>query len=225
MRLSNKDLDEKKSMNNHLHLLEAYTNLYRVWPDDRVRARLLELIEVFTRRILDQERLHFHHFFDETWQIKSSTYNFGHDIEASWLLCEAAFVVGEQKLRSEITKLAVAMVSGLCKEAFDTDGGLFYAGEAGLVIDDNKEWWPQAEAVVGLINAYQISNQLDFLEVAWRCWQFIDNHIVDKVHGEWFWRVSRDREADINEPKISEWKGPYHNGRACFELLRRLDPA
>ena len=89
-RLSDKDMNEKKSMNNHLHVLEAYTNLYRVWPEPRVAERLRELIELFLNRILDAQTKHLHHFFNEQWQVRSDTYTFGHDIEASWLLCEAA---------------------------------------------------------------------------------------------------------------------------------------
>jgi mannobiose 2-epimerase len=222
MRLSDKDMNEKKSMNNHLHLLEAYSTLYRIWPDERLYRRLFELIEVLTQKIVDRTHRHFYHFFDERWTVRSRRYNYGHDIEASWLLCEAAGVLGDKTLRDSIQRLAVNIVQTVCAEGFDTDGGLFYEGQDGSVVDDNKDWWPQAEAMVGLINACQISGDGYFLKTAFRCWQFIESYMIDKENGEWFWRVARDGKPDLNEPKISEWKGPYHNMRACLQVLHRL---
>ncbi len=106
-------------------------------------------------------------------------------------------------------------------EGVDCDGGLFYEGRNGRIIDSNKEWWPQAEAVVGFLNAYQISKDEAFLEAAGRCWDFIDRHIIDRALGEWFWRVDRHGKPDPIEPKVSMWKCPYHNGRACLEIVRR----
>ncbi|RJP27277.1 MAG: N-acyl-D-glucosamine 2-epimerase [Candidatus Omnitrophota bacterium] len=223
-RLSDKDLNEKKSMNNHLHLLEAYTHFYRIHKDPKIADRLWELIRLFQLQILDIKTIHFHHFFDERWQPKSSTYTFGHDIEGSWLLTEAADALNNDALSAEVNRLALALSSTVCKEGIDQDGGLFYEGQAGAVIDTNKEWWPQAEAVVGFLNAWRLSGKERFFAAALKIWTFIENRIVDKQHGDWFWRVSRDGEVDHNEPKVSEWKGPYHNTRACLESIRRLKP-
>jgi mannobiose 2-epimerase len=221
-RLSDKDMNEKKSMNNHLHLLESYTNLYRIWRDPAVEGKLAELIHVFDRYIVDRNALHFGHFFDERWQRKSDTYTFGHDIEGSWLLCEAADVLGRTQSTTNVKDLALRIAEAVLEEGFDNDGGLFYEGEAGRVIDTNKEWWPQAEAVVGFLNAYQLSGRRRFFEAARDCWEFIERCIVDRTHGEWFWRVSRDGTPDPHEPKVSEWKSPYHNTRTCLETMRRL---
>jgi len=223
VRLSDKDMNEKKSMNNHLHVLEGYTNLCRAWPDPRLADRLRSLIDLFERHILDRNTCHFGHFFNERWEKRSDTYTFGHDIEGSWLLCEAADILGRPEVIQRIGRLAVDIAQAVYEQGLDSDGGLFYEGKAGRVIDTNKEWWPQAEAVVGFLNAYQLSSREHFFEAALRCWEFIERAIVDHTHGEWFWRVDQNRMPDCNEPKVSEWKGPYHNTRACLETIRRLD--
>jgi mannobiose 2-epimerase len=222
VRLSEKDLNEKKSMNNHLHVLEAYSSLRRVWHDPRVDERLRELIDLFARRMLDAGRGHLQHFFDERWNARSDSYTFGHDIEASWLLCEAADVLGDETLRLRVHELALHLAEAVRDEAIDTDGGLCYEGRAGTIIDRRKESWPQAEAIVGFINAFQLSGNTEFLAAARRIWEYLENHIVDREHGEWFWRINADGRPDPDLPKVSEWKGPYHGTRACLEIMRRL---
>jgi mannobiose 2-epimerase len=221
-RLSDKDMNEKKSMNNHLHLLEGYTNLCRVWRDPSVEKALTDLIDIFDRHILDSSTSHFGHFFDETWQPRSDTYTFGHDIEGSWLLCEAAEVLGRPQQIEAVAETALRIAEVVWEQGLDADGGLFYEGKDGEVVDANKEWWPQAEAVVGFLNAYQLSHEERFFEAARACWRFIERYIVDHADGEWFWRVDRDGKPDVDEPKLSPWKSPYHNTRACLEAIRRL---
>jgi len=222
LRLSDKDMDEKKSMNNHLHLLEAYTNLYRVRPDDRLKNRLLEVLDIFATYIIDSNTGHMNHFFDENWNPKSENYTFGHDIEASWLLCEATEVLGDPNIISRTQNLSLHLARITLTEGLDKDGGLCYEGEAGKVTDTNREWWPQAEAVVGFLNAYQLSREEPFLTTAGKSWDFITNYIVDKKHGDWFWRIDSNGRPDENEPKVSQWKGPYHSVRMCLEATRRL---
>jgi len=222
LRLSEKDMDEKKSMNNHLHLLEAYTNLYRIQPDTRLRERLAELINIFDMRIADPATGHLHHFFDDQWQPKSANYTFGHDIEAGWLLCEAAEVLDDPDVTSQAQRLALRLARITMAEALDDDGGLCYEGRAGQITDPNREWWPQAECIVGFLNAYELSSDRSFLEAAQKAWDFIEKYFVDKEHGEWFWRIDPDGRADPAEPKVSQWKSPYHNVRACLEIIRRL---
>ena len=189
-RLSDKDMNEKKSMNNHLHVLEAYTNLYRVWPEPRVAQRLRELIQLFEQRILDPRTKHLNHFFDEEWRVRSDTYTFGHDIEATWLLCEAAEVLGDAALRRQAEAVALPMAEVVLREGIDTDGALRYEGKGGKIIDGGKECWPQAEAVIGFLNACQISRDEKYLAAMLRVWDFIANQLVDRVHGEWFWRIT-----------------------------------
>jgi mannobiose 2-epimerase len=222
MRLSDKDMNEKKSMNNHLHVLEGYANLLRVWPDARLAERLREMIDLFRHHILNSEQTHFQHFFDEAWAPKSGSYTFGHDIEGGWLLCEAAEVLGDESLLMDVRALAVRMARAVLAEGLDTDGGLFYEGRDGRIINPNKEWWPQAEAVVGFYNAWQLTGDNAFREAAVRCWRFIQDHVVDREHGEWFWCIRPDGTPDPAQPKVSFWKCPYHNGRCCLEIIKRI---
>jgi mannobiose 2-epimerase len=222
MRLSDKDMNEKKSMNNHLHVLEAYTGLLRAAPQPRPAARLRELIDLFRRHILNTEQTHFQHFFDEAWTPRSGSYTFGHDIEGSWLLCEAAEVLGDERLLAEVRELAVKMARSVLAEGLDKDGGLCYEGRDGRIINPNREWWPQAEAVVGFYNAWQLTGDEAFREAAARCWQFIADKVVDHECGEWFWCIRPDGTPDPDQPKVSPWKGPYHNGRCCLEIVKRI---
>jgi mannobiose 2-epimerase len=221
-RLSDKDMNEKKSMNNHLHVLEAYTNLYRMWPEPRVAERLRELIDIFLTRILDARTKHLHHFFNEQWEVRSDTYTFGHDIEASWLLCEAAEGLDDTKLLARVRAVALPMAEVGLREGIAADGALCYEGKSGEIIDPGKECWPQAEALVGFLNAFELSGDEKFFAGARRVWDYIENNLVDRVHGEWFWRINPDGQPDNKLPKVSEWKGPYHATRACLETMKRL---
>jgi mannobiose 2-epimerase len=223
LRLSDKDMDEKKSMNNHLHLLEAYTNLYRVWPDDALRRRLVELIEIFEQRIADPATGHLNHFFDESWQPKSDDYTFGHDIEASWLLCEAGEVLDDSDLASRVRHQALWLAQIVLSEGVDHDGGLCYRGQHGHVTDPNREWWPQIESAVGFLNTYQLSGEQRLFDAAKQAWDYLEKNFVDTEHGEWFWRIDPTGRPDPTEPKVSEWKGPYHGVRGCLEIVKRLE--
>jgi cellobiose epimerase len=221
-RLSEKDMNEKKSMNNHLHVLEAYTNLYRAWPEPCVAERLRELIDIFLARILDAHTNHLHHFFNEQWEVRSDTYTYGHDIEASWLLCEAAEGLGDAKLLARVRAVALPMADVVLREGIAYDGALCYEGKSGEIIDPGRECWPQAEALVGFLNAFELSGDEKFFAAARRVWDYIENNLVDRVHGEWFWRINPDGQPDSQLPKVSEWKGPYHATRACLETMKRL---
>jgi mannobiose 2-epimerase len=222
-RLSEVDLDEKKSMNTHLHLLEAYSALLRVHEDSTVRLRMRELIDIFLDRILNPATQHFILFFDEEWRPRSGKISFGHDIEGSWLLCEAAETLGDPNLVQHVREVAVKMAQAVYKQGLDTDGGLLYEADSSGIIDTDKHWWPQAEAVVGFLNAFEISGQQHFMDAANRSWAFIENFIVDREHGEWFWLVSKLGVPSANRYKVNPWKCPYHNSRTCFEVMERLD--
>lgn len=219
VRLSEKDDHERKSMNTHLHLLEAYTNLYRVWPDAGLRKQLQSLTEVFITKILRRETGHFLLFFDEDWRPKSEAVSFGHDIEASWLLLDAADVLGDADLRQRVSDVAVSIARATLAEGQDEDGGLFNEGGPSGIIDSDKDWWPQAEAVVGFLRAYEETGDEAFADAAQASWDFIKRFIIDKKNGEWFGRVSRDGTAYVGEDKVGPWKCPYHNGRACLNVL------
>jgi len=204
-------------------LLEAYATLLRHREDTTVRFRLRELIEVFLKYIVHPVTHHFILFFDEQWRPRSETISFGHDIEGSWLLCEAAEVLRDAHIIMRVREVSVKMAQAVYAQGLDQDGGLFYEREPNGHVDTDKHWWPQAEAVVGFLNAYELSGKSRFESAAARSWAFIEKHIVDHGNGEWFWRVSRTGKPDQEREKVGPWKCPYHNSRTCFEVMQRLD--
>lgn len=222
--LSGKDLNERKSMNTHLHVLEAYTNLYRVWKPEGLKAKLKELIEVHLDKIIDAQTDHFLLFFDDEWHSKAPHVSYGHDIEGSWLLWEAAEVLGDESLLPRVKEAAVRMAKATLEQGVDEDGGLFNEYD-GHHLDDSKDWWPQAEAMVGFLNAYQLSGEEKYLAGAKKSWGFISSFVSDREGGEWHWQVTRAGEPVVhaNQPKVGQWKCPYHNSRACIEVLERLE--
>jgi cellobiose epimerase len=213
-----------KTMNNHLHVLEAFTNLYRVWKEPRMAAALREMIEVMSDRIVDPENAHFKLYFDRDWTSMSDEISFGHDIEGSWLLMEAAEVLSDEEMIHRTRALATRMAEATLDEGLDEDGGLLYEAEPHGLTNTTKSWWVQAEAVVGFYNAYQMSGDEKYAEAARRSWRFITDYIVDRENGEWHIGVDRSR-SPLAGPKVSAWKCPYHNARACFEMLERLSLA
>ncbi|HEY1113181.1 MAG TPA: AGE family epimerase/isomerase [Chitinophagaceae bacterium] len=221
LRLSAKDANEKKSMNTHLHVLEGFTNLYRIWPDEGLKQRLIELIHLFLDHIIDPDTNHLILFFDEAWKAKSGIVSYGHDIEAAWLLQEAAEVVGDEALLGQVKERSVKIAAAAAK-GLDKDGGLWYewdGAEQHLVKE--KHWWPQGEAMVGFFNAWQNTGDEAFLKASLDSWRFTKEHLIDKQNGEWFWGVKEDYSI-MNEDKVGLWKCPYHNSRACLEIMRRI---
>ncbi|MGA2598271.1 MAG: AGE family epimerase/isomerase [Bryobacteraceae bacterium] len=228
LRLSEKDLNSPKSMNTHLHILEAYTNLLRAWNNRDVQASQKALLGVVLDRIVDDSTCHFKMFFDNEWHSLTDHISFGHDIEGSWLIPEAAEVLGDRELLERSRTTAVRMAQAVFDEGLDSDGSLFYEADSrGKLIDPNKHWWAQAEAVAGFYNAFQISGQQHFEVQASRAWEYIEKKIVDRVHGEWHAKLRPDGEPfteqeDADACLVGPWKCPYHNGRVCFEMMARL---
>ena len=219
VRLSDKDMNADKTMNTHLHVLEAYTNLYRIWPDQKLKGRLKNLIEVMLDRFVNDQG-HFNLFFTDKWELLSHEISFGHDIEGAWLLCEAAEVLGDEELIERVNQIAIKMTDAALK-GLDTDGGLMNEAGPDGITDDDKHWWPQAEALVGLINAWQITGNEEYMVQMKRVWTFIRTYIMDK-DGEWHWKVNRHGDIDYQEDKAGPWKCPYHKGRAMIEIMNRL---
>ncbi len=219
LRLSAKDANEKKTMNTHLHVLEAYANLYRVWPDAGLAQQIRGLLRVFDKHIVDPVTHHLRLFFDENWQSKSEVISYGHDIEAAWLLLEAAEVLDDPQLVARFQQLALPIATAAA-EGLDADGGLNYELEPGHLVRE-KHWWVQAEAMVGFLNAYQLGGGEHFLDKFGAVWEFTQAHILDRAGGEWFWGVDADHALMPGQDKAGLWKCPYHNGRACLEILRR----
>ena len=222
LRLSDKDANEKKSMNTHLHLLEAFANLYRVWTNEKLEEIITELVFIFLNRITDPETHHLILFFDEKWNKKSQIVSYGHDIEAAWLIEEAALIINNSSIIEQVKSQSV-LIANAASDGLDKDGGLWY--EYDIAKDDlikEKHWWPQAEAMIGFFNAWQITENNNFLNRSISSWKFIQQHILDKKNGEWFWGIQKDGRV-MNEDKVGIWKCPYHNSRACLELIKRIE--
>ncbi len=220
MRLSARDLNCSKSMNTLLHLMEAYTNLMRVWNDAELEAKQEKLMQVFLRHIVDPNTAHLKLFFDDEWRSLSDSISFGHDIESSWLSVEAAQVLRKPQLLAQARATAVTIAEAVYTEGLDTDGSLLY--EAHGPSCDDKHWWVQAEAVVGFYNAYQISSQGHFADAAVRSWNYIEDKLVDRTHGDWFKQLNRQGVPYVEHFKVGPWECPYHHSRVCFEMLARL---
>jgi mannobiose 2-epimerase len=221
-RLSDKDLNCPKSMNTNLHVLEAYTNLVRANGDERARTALEKLLRIMLEKIVNRD-WHFELFFDMNWHSLTKDISYGHDIEGSWLLYEAALAVGDESLISTVKQTALAIAEVIYTAAIDRANGGLISGcnEAGH-IHARKEWWPQAEAVVGFYNAYELSGEQKYFDAADSIWGYIQDHFVDRAHGEWHNELNPGNTPDINLPKAGFWKCPYHNARACLEVGRRI---
>ncbi len=221
MRLSDKDANESKTMNTHLHVLEAYTCLYRVWKNPLLEERLRGLIEIFEKRILGADG-HLRLFFDDDWNCGYDIVSYGHDIETSWLIHEAALVLGDPSVLERIEAL-VPRIAAAAGEGLASNGGMIYEKNASEEhLDGDFHWWVQAETVVGYFNLWDSFGSQDGLERALRCWDFIKENLIDRENGEWFWSLRADGTVNRSDDKAGFWKCPYHNGRMCMEIIEQL---
>lgn len=216
MRLSDKDLNAPKSMNAHLHLMEAYAELLRVREAPPVREALTALVELLLDRIVDRQTGNLRLFFERDWTPLAPDVSWGHEIEASWLLCDAAETLGDPALAARVIDRAVRLADQCERQALGPHGE-FYETPA----SQERVWWVQAEALVGCLNAYELTGEPRFLDAALKCEAFIARHQVDAVQGEWRALSDLD-EASPRDDLAGPWKCPYHNGRAYIETARRL---
>ena len=223
MRLSDLDENYPKSQNTHLHIIEPYANLYRVWKDERLEKALRNLIFIFTDKILNPETHHLDLFFENDWtrgagQLES----YGHDIECSWLMHEAALVLGDKEVLAKVEPI-VQEVAKASEKGLNADGSMIH--EANLTkgtMDADLHWWVQAETVVGFANIYQYFGDESALDKAIKCWQYIKDNLIDNENGEWHWSVRRDGTLNTTDDKAGFWKCPYHNSRMCIEIMERF---
>jgi len=229
--LSARDLSVPKSMNTNLHVLEAYTTLLRVTHESRAQEALQELLAAALEHIVELAPFaHCNLFFDMEWTSQVDTVSYGHDIEASWLLWDAwealALAGVEDRALEERTRsIALLLAEAVRAHGVDADGAVMYEGAPNGVVNDTKHWWPQAEGVVGWLNAFQIAGRPEDHAAALAAWAFIEDKVIDREHGEWFAELNRDgtvRRGIAEDVKIGPWKCPYHNARACLEVMRRV---
>ena len=218
MSLSAHDINADKTMNSHLHLMEAYANLYSVWPDPSLKEALFELIKLTCEKIISPSG-HLYLYFSKDWVVLPGAISYGHDIETSWLLLECAMAVGDALLVDYVKPYCLAL-GAAGNEGLLPDGSMSYElfpeGEA----DRSRQWWVQAETVVGNLWLWKYHSDLEGLPRAISCWNWIKAHLISSC-GEWYWGTLADGETpDLANPKAGFWKCPYHNARMCLEVLK-----
>ena len=219
-RLSDKDANEKKSTNTNLHIVEAFANLYKVWPDKDLKTHIQQLLRIFLQKIIDPGKGHLRLFFDEQWRNKPALISYGHDVEAAWLLQQCAEIINDPGLLADL-KISSLHLTNAAMNGLDMDGALWY--EYNLQDEKlirEKHWWPQAEALVGFINAWQITGESRYSDAAFNSWEFIKRLLISPM-GEWYWGIDVDGSI-MQKDKVGLWKCPYHNSRACLELIKRI---
>ena len=243
MRLSELDANYPKSQNTHLHIIEPYTNLLRCLKEmqaqetcDYVPALgavlpvgisvpqevVGNLIEIFTDKILNAETNHLDLFFEMDWTRGAGHLeSYGHDIECSWLMHEAALVLGDAKVLAKVEPIVQA-VAKASEKGLNADGSMIH--EANLDtghVDDDLHWWVQAENVVGWYNIWQHFGDEEALNRAEKCWHYIKEQLIDWNHGEWYWSRHANGVLNTVDDKAGFWKCPYHNSRMCLEIIER----
>jgi len=232
------DNNEPRSMNTHLHIMEAYAAFYKVSKNELAGKRLKELLLLFIEKIIRQSGhlgIFYNEQFDEA-ETSKGICSFGHDIEASWLLWEAAEILNDPEIIAQMKPLSIKMLDAVDRVGVDKDGGLFLESTRfGSHLRTNKHWWPQAETLVAFMNGFELTSDNKYWEKLKLSWNFIDTHVIDHENGEWFTKVNRLGVPFLTEPendpspyyrndwKIDPWKCPYHNGRAMMELIKRIE--
>ncbi len=221
-KLSENGLLADKTMNTLLHVLEAYTELYRVAPSEKVGKALKKILTAFSEKVYNKETHRLEVFFDAKMNTISDLYSYGHDIEASWLLDRACDVLNDKEISEKTKAYTTAIAGEVYKEALE-NGAMNNECFKG-VVDTTRVWWVQAEAMVGFYNCYEKTGDEKYKAVTEMLWDYIKEHIIDKREGsEWFWDLNKDSEPESKKPIVEPWKCPYHNGRMCMEIIRRTN--
>ena len=221
VRLSDKDQNAIKSMNTHLHVIEAYANLYTVLPSQALKQSVTLLLDIFEQHIIEPTTSQQKLFFEKDWTSTASEVSFGHDIEATWLLQEAAVITKDALRIEKFTNIAQAMASVVAAN-LSPEGAVYNDYHTHTqVLDKGIDWWPQAEAMVGFLNAFENSGNTIYLQHSLTSWAVIKNQFKDARFGEWFWGYEASGNL-LNKEKAGFWKCPYHNTRACIEVANRI---
>ena len=220
-RLSSADIPCFNSMNTNLHVLEAYGSYCRVRRSPEAEEALGSLLRWFISSIYDPKRRHLTLYLDRHGRTMKDVDSYGHDIEAAWLLREGVRVLGDGDLEAEMEPVLAALADSVCSDGFSDDsGGLDYERD-GAHRNTDRHWWVQAEALVGFRDRWEVDGEGKWLEAARRTWRYIEDSISDKRNGEWLWGRTADGKT-LEKEKGGLWKTPYHNGRACMELMERI---
>ena len=222
VRLSDKDVNVQKTMNTHLHIVEAFVTLYSVWKDKDLKQEIISILYLIEDKFIDESSGHLKLFFDTNWHDYTDIISYGHDVEAAWLLLQCAEIIQHEDLINRYRNYAILFIDSSII-ALDGDGGLWYEMElvSGKLVKE-KHWWPQAEFMIGAINAYELTNDKKYLDLCLKTWNFIKQKIKDP-NGEWHWGIDSVGNIIADKYKIGFWKCPYHSTRMCLELLKRLN--
>lgn len=219
--LGDGDIACAKSMNTNLHVLEALTVLHAATEDSTVARALRDLIEVLLSKILTPSA-HLGLYFNNDWSRLDDVISYGHDIEASWLLSEAAERIGDEKVETRVRGCALGIAAGIA-QVLDANQGSLPNELKERRLDTDRIWWVQAEGIVGMVNAAELSGDPGYLRRAATLWNFVKAFLIDHVHGEWFWGVRHPGGAPLPDRyKGGAWKASYHNGRACMQIMSRI---
>ena len=220
MSLSAHDINADKTMNSHLHILEAYANLYQVWPDAGLKKAVEQLLDIIGTKVMNADG-HLQLYFRRNWSVLPGGVSFGHDIETSWLALECAFALKDEAVVERVRPWALAMAHA-GNEGLLPDGSMRYERLLDGTYDDSRQWWVQAETVVGNLWLYRHRGQQCPLQSALAAWSYIRDNLVDPVDGEWWWAILPDGSKDMSQPKAGFWKCPYQNTRMCLQVLSLL---
>lgn len=215
--------DARKSMNTHLHLMECFANLYRVDKSETVRFHLQHSIEIVLDKIIGKDSTRQTLFFTENWEPRSKGISYGHDIESSWLIQESAEILGNEELTKRAKAKCIEMARSACEGLQADDGMIYEFDPENASSHSSRDWWVMAEAMVGFYNAYQNTGKIHYLVKSEKSWEFIKKYLIDHENGEWYTGVTADHKITATD-KITMWKCPYHNARACLEIYRRIAP-
>lgn len=222
-KLSENGVLAEKTMNTLLHVFEAYTELYRVSGKKKVADQIRFMLDLVADKVYNKEKGRQEVFFDSKWNTLIDLYSYGHDIETAWLVNRGLEILDDAAYMQKLMPITEEIAGNIYERAY-IDHSVVNEAENGAV-DTTRVWWVQAEAVVGFTDAYQKSGDEKYLEAAEDIWQYIKTCFVDKRSGsEWFWALDKDRKP-LNKPIVEPWKCPYHNGRMCFEIIRRMQNA
>lgn len=220
-KLSENGVIAHKTMNTLLHVLEAYTECYRVSKNQRVKERLYFMLDTIIGKIYNPQLHRQEVFFDENYNSILDLHSYGHDIETAWLVDRTCELLADENYTNKLLAITKDLTKQIYEVAYQ-DHSLLNECDRGEV-NSSRIWWVQAEAVVGFINGYEKDkDQVRYLDAARDIFDFILTKVVDKrAASEWYWEVDKDGKPFSEKPIVEPWKCPYHNGRMCFELIKR----
>lgn len=220
-KLSENGILADKTMNTLLHVFEAYTELYRVSGEEKAAVQMKWMLDIFVKKVFNREKKRLDVFFDSRMNNLIDLQSYGHDIEAAWLIDRGLSVLKDGEYNKKLLPVTRTLTETVYKRAY-ADGCVWNECENG-VVDKERIWWVQAEAMVGFMNGYgECPKKTEYIEAVRKIWDYIKRCVIDRrKNSEWFWALDENEEPVASREMAGPWKCPYHNGRMCLELIRR----